>query len=301
LFYCDSAKQKNRIMKIRIGGVPEHFNYPWQYGIKNNYFKNAGIQIEWYDFPGGTGAMAEALKNNELDMAILLTEGAIKEIVQGANYKISKTYVDSPLIWGIHTSSKNKNANLSNLGSMKYAISRIGSGSHLMAYVHAAESNVQLRDNQMNIVGNINNARKSLEEKANDLFFWEKFMTKPFVDSGELVRLGCYPTPWPCFMIVTNNTFNRKNYTILNLLFDILNNILLELKTYEPIANEIATTFHLKLNDTRDWLKSTEWNCNFDLKGTSLTNVCKTLKELSLINSIPPINELIHESVNLTK
>ena len=99
-------------MKIRIGGVPEHFNFPWHYGIKKGYFQKEGIEVEWHDFPGGTGAMSEALKNNELDMAILLTEGAVKEIIQGANFKISKTYVDTPLVWGIHTSAKNEKANL---------------------------------------------------------------------------------------------------------------------------------------------------------------------------------------------
>jgi len=288
-------------MNIRIGGVPEHFNFPWHYGIKKNYFQKKGIEIEWHDFPGGTGAMSEALKNNELDMAILLTEGAIKEIIQGANFKISKTYVDSPLVWGIHTSAKNEKANLSNLASMNYAISRLGSGSHLMAYVHAAESNIQLKEAQMKIVGNISNARASLETNETDLFFWEKFMTKPFVDSGELKRLDSFPTPWPCFMIVTNNVFNSKNSTNLMLLFDVLNNILLELNTYEPIVAEIAAAFHLKQDDTKDWLESTQWNCNFDLKGTSLLNVCNTLKELGLIDSMPPLNQLIHQSVNLTK
>lgn len=287
-------------MKIRIGGVPEHFNFPWHYGIKKGYFHKEGIEIEWHDFPGGTGAMSEALKNDELDMAILLTEGAVKEIIQGADFKISKTYVDSPLIWGIHTSAKNEKADLSDLGSMNYAISRLGSGSHLMAYVHAADSNIQLKETQMKIVGNISNARVSLGTGETDLFFWEKFMTKPFVDSGELKRLDSFPTPWPCFMIVTNNGFNSQNSTNLILLFHVLNNILLELKTYRPLVTEIATNFHLKQDDTKNWLESTEWNCNFDLKGTSLLNVCNTLKDLRLIDAVPPLNQLTHKSLILT-
>jgi len=93
-------------MKFRIGGVPEHFNFPWYYGIEMGYFDAAGFELEWADYPGGTGAMSNALKNNEIDMALLLTEGAIREICLGANFKIVKTYVETPLIWGIHTSSK---------------------------------------------------------------------------------------------------------------------------------------------------------------------------------------------------
>ncbi len=73
---------------IRIGGVPEHFNMPWHYAIENKLFTVEGINLEWTDFPGGTGSMANALKNNDLDMAVMLTEGAIVDIENGANNSI---------------------------------------------------------------------------------------------------------------------------------------------------------------------------------------------------------------------
>mgnify|MGYP000917301955 CR=1 FL=1 len=28
---------------VRVGGVPEHFNYAWYIGLKNNLFKENGI------------------------------------------------------------------------------------------------------------------------------------------------------------------------------------------------------------------------------------------------------------------
>ena len=65
---------------VRIGGVPEHFNYAWYIGLKKNAFKAQGIDLRWVDCPGGTGQMTEALKRNSIDMAIVLTEG-------DANYK----------------------------------------------------------------------------------------------------------------------------------------------------------------------------------------------------------------------
>ncbi len=40
-------------------------------------FRSKGIIYEWIDYPGGTGAMVEALRNGELDVAIMLTEGAV--------------------------------------------------------------------------------------------------------------------------------------------------------------------------------------------------------------------------------
>ena len=68
---------------VRIGGVPEHFNYAWYIALKNNAFKAQGIDLCWVDCPGGTGQMTEALKQNSIDIAVVLTEGIIKAISDG--------------------------------------------------------------------------------------------------------------------------------------------------------------------------------------------------------------------------
>lgn len=86
-------------MKLHIGGVPEHFNYPWHYGLLNGFFKKSGLDIQWQDVKGGSGAMTKMLANNELDFALVLTEGIIKHIASGGTSRIIQQYVKSPLIW----------------------------------------------------------------------------------------------------------------------------------------------------------------------------------------------------------
>ena len=39
---------------------------------------------------------------------------------------------------------------------------------------------------------------------------WEKFTTKPLVDSGEWRRVGECVTPWPCFVVAATNTALEK-------------------------------------------------------------------------------------------
>ena len=124
---------------IRIGGVPEHFNYAWYLGLKNNFFKDKGINLRWVDCPGGTGEMTEALRTNSIDMAVVLTEGIVKAISDGLSSKIVQTYVESPLIWGIHVANNAPYQILSELKNTQAAISRLGSGSHLMAYINAQQ------------------------------------------------------------------------------------------------------------------------------------------------------------------
>jgi len=187
------------------------------------------------------------------------------------------------------------------LGNMKYAISRLGSGSHLMAYVHAQTKKILLDEKQMIVVGDITNARKSLNNYESDLFFWEKFMTKPFVDSGELKLLDKFPTPWPCFMMVSNNEFYFENKNLIVTLCEILNRIVKELVSDTFLASKIADKFHLKLVDIEEWLQNTKWNSNFEINRSSMEQVYKSLLSLGLIDSQIDIKELVHDTVKITK
>ena len=88
--------------KINIGGVPEHFNLAWYLTLKNGEYKEKEINLRWKDYPSGTGDMCKALRNKDIDLAVILTEGIIKDIIDGNQSKIVQTFVRSPLIWGIH-------------------------------------------------------------------------------------------------------------------------------------------------------------------------------------------------------
>ena len=51
---------------------------PWYIAKEKGAFAAAGIDLEYTDYPGGTGAMTKALNENALDVAVLLTEGCVK-------------------------------------------------------------------------------------------------------------------------------------------------------------------------------------------------------------------------------
>lgn len=91
---------------LKIGGVPEHFNLPWHQAISQGDFEKQGIRVEWKEYPGGTGEMTRDLRNGSLDLAVLLTEGIVADIVKGNPSKIISLYVESPLIWGIHVPAR---------------------------------------------------------------------------------------------------------------------------------------------------------------------------------------------------
>ena len=80
-------------MKLRVGGVPEHFNLPWRLAIEEGKFKAADIELHWSDMTGGTGQMIKGLQAGSLDIAVLLTEGITRAILKGLDAKIIAVYV----------------------------------------------------------------------------------------------------------------------------------------------------------------------------------------------------------------
>ena len=218
---------------VKIVGVPEHFNLPWHISIENGAFEKAGIDLQWTDIPEGTGKMCQLLKEGTTDIAIVLTEGIVKDIVAGNPSSIVQVYVKSPLIWGIHVSGNSKHTCLSDVEHGKVAISRFGSGSHLMAYVNAQQENWNTEALQFEIVNTIDGAVEALNHGNADYFMWERFMTQPIVDKGVFRRIGECPTPWPCFVVAVRNEVLEKHEELCSIVFSIVSQTAKEIKEDE--------------------------------------------------------------------
>jgi len=268
---------------IRIGGVPEHFNLPWHLAMEQGDFEKEGLQIQWKDFPGGTGDLNSALRNNEIDVAVILTEGIIKDIIAGNKSKIVQTYVQSPLVWGIHVAYGSPYQSLQELEKTKVAISRNGSGSQLMAYVNAKNEGWNIEDLEFEIVGTIDGAVSALENDNAQYFMWEHFTTKPLVDKGTFRRVADCPTPWPCFVIAVREEFLISNKHDLQRMLKVINAKTKDFKDIPKIDKVLAKRYDQKIEDINEWLKITEWSQQ-NLTEEELKNVQESLIDLNLIS-----------------
>lgn len=272
---------------IKIVGVPEHFNLPWQMCIENGEFEDAGINLEWTDIPEGTGKMCQMLRDGETDIAVILTEGIVKDIVAGNPSSIVQVYVKSPLIWGIHVAANSKYKSLADLKGTKAAISRFGSGSHLMSFVNAQNQGWNTNDLQFEIVNTIDGAVESLTKGEADYFMWERFMTKPLVDNGTFRRVADCPTPWPCFVIAVRNEILEKHANVIELILEIINATTEEFKYIPSIDRTLANKYNQKLEDIQEWLSLTQWSQKQIDKNT-LEKVQNQLLSLNIIeNKLP--------------
>tara|TARA_R110002111_G_scaffold179165_3_gene244796 strand:- start:1573 stop:2454 length:882 start_codon:yes stop_codon:yes gene_type:complete len=282
------------LKNVNIIGVPEHFNFPWQLAIEEGAFGARGINLKWTDIPEGTGKMAQLLKDNETDLAIILTEGIVKSISEGNPSKIVQEYIATPLLWGIHVAAKSNYKTLADLKNKTAAISRYGSGSHLMAYVNAQNQGWDTQDLKFEVIDNINGAVASLTEGKADYFMWERFTTKPLVDQGVFRRITDCPTPWPCFVIAATDKFITENPGTLKHILDIINIYTSDFKRIPSIDRTLANTYNQQLEDIEHWLSLTEWGQN-NISKKNLELVQNTLKDLNLIEKITPSKEILYK------
>ena len=271
------------LKKITVGGVPEHFNFPWHTGIESNAFADAGIDLQYVDFPGGTGAMTKALRAKELDVAIVLTEGCVADILNGNPSRIVQAYVQSPLIWGIHVADGSSIDDIEQINGKRYAISRYGSGSHLMAIVDAAQRGWPTDAMQFVVVKNLAGAREALASGEADIFFWERFTTSPFVANGEFRRLGVRETPWPAFVICVRQEVLEQQGEIVSQMLNVINEQCRNLMKSSSAVEEIAQRYELDSDQVAEWFSMTQWSTTVGSPVEKLDVAISFLQKLKLV------------------
>lgn len=278
---------------FKIAGVPEHFNLPWHLCLENGEFEEAGIDLQWIDIPEGTGKMCQMLRDGETDIAVILTEGIVKDITAGNPSKIVQVYVESPLIWGIHVDAKSNFTSLTDIENGKVAISRMGSGSHLMSIVNAQNQGWKTNELQFEIVNTIDGAVDALSAGKADYFMWEKFMTKPLVDNGTFRRIADCPTPWPCFVIAVREELLQSHAQTIQHILEIINVTTAEFKDIPSINRTLAERYNQKTEDINQWLSQTRWSQkNITLE--TLNKVQNQLFDLNLINKKSTFAEMVY-------
>lgn len=245
---------------IHIAGVPEHFNLPWHMALEEGAFKQRGIALKWTDVPEGTGKMCELLQKGKADLAIILTEGIVKSISEGNPARIVQGYIASPLLWGIHVAAGSHFPDTEALQHKTAAISRPGSGSHLMVYLHAQSKGWDTTALRFKTVHTLEGAVTALSEGDADYFLWEHFTTKPLVDQKVFRCLDDFPTPWPCFVIAARTAFLEVHPGLLRHVLEVINLYTGEFKSIPSIDRTLANRYGQQLPDIREWLAGTEWS-----------------------------------------
>ncbi|MBN7815904.1 type 2 periplasmic-binding domain-containing protein [Algoriphagus pacificus] len=270
---------------IRITGVPEHFNLPWKNVIARQPFKSEGIQLEWIEESRGSGQMNKAIRENETEIALILTESFLQDFENGNPSKMIGFHVKSPLIWGIHIPGSCEVDNLSEIKEPSFLISRMGSGSQLMSFVLAKREGWQKESLNFKIVGNLPGALEAMSPEDPDMFLWEKYTTKAWVDSGDFKRIGEVPSPWSCFVIVASNKALETSEDVIIQLRDLVYEEAAKLQKSEDLPNLIHNNYDLAVEDVKAWLSQTTWATTPEVSRRDMDLAMNEMAELGILKN----------------
>ena len=189
------------------------------------------------------------------------------------------------MIWGIHTGAKNELQYHGQIYDRQYAISRFGSGSHLMAIVDATVNDKTLSKEQFTIIKDLDGALASLEALETDVFYWEKYTTKPYVDSGQLRRIGEFVTPWPCFVIAARDQILEKAPQVIRDMLKVIHNSCWQFMSTDDVIPLVAERYDQQVKDVESWYHSTEWATHGWVSDKMLRSVIKNLKVAEIIDN----------------
>ncbi|THV07324.1 periplasmic binding protein-like II [Dendrothele bispora CBS 962.96] len=273
-------------MPLRIGYVREHFSSPLlQYADQDK-----GKTFTLVECPSGTGQLINRLTNDEIDVAIALTDPLISGIANGSTaYKLVGSYVSTPLNWAVITGKDSKYNSISDLRNTTLGISRHGSGSETMAYVMAFQQGWTTNDMKFKVNNDIRGLVASVNDDSSSAFMWEWFTTKPWLDKGEVRFIGAVPTPWPSWTIAAKTTAPSEE----------LKQFLATLSTYvkdfdsEESRTEknipfIKQRFGYKEEDIQAWLKTVKYpeDC-LKLDRKVIEDTLDVLKKAQVIKTEP--------------
>jgi ABC-type nitrate/sulfonate/bicarbonate transport system substrate-binding protein len=226
--------------------------------------------------------MSEALENEDIHLAIMLTEGSVKQIADGKPFKILQKYIATPLNWGIYVNPSSEITEVNELEKSTAAISRYGSGSHLMTYLLAKSQ--RWEENQLSFVevNYLEGGIEAIQKNEASYFMWEHFTTQPYVENGIFKQIGTFPTPWPCFVIVVKKNIEEQYRDQINELLKIVNQYASQLKNEKQIEHKIAAQFSLKEEAIKSWLQITDWSSQ-KFTDEEHNYVCEMLKKTGII------------------
>ena len=253
--------------------------------------------------------MITSLRSDTIDLAIGLTEGWVAGLLtaQGQKekgYKVVGEWVQSSLRWAIVTGRDRHDVNtVTDLQNHKrVGVSRLGSGSHIMAFVLARQERLTsssgdakafdivplgpLADLITGVTG------KEGGKTAADFFMWEHFTTKPYFHGQDspLKKIGEIYTPWPSWHIAASEkTFpNPDSDRRLAMVLEMLDRGIKKFNDDPEVGVRMLGTgelgCHYSEDDAREWLRTAEFaNATRGVKRQVLTDVIKVLQGAGVV------------------
>lgn len=271
------------LLPLRITGVPEPYNLPWRLGIERRAFLRAGVDLQWTDVGEGTGRMCRMLAAGETDLAVLVTEGAVRDIANGGEERIIGTWVESPLTWGVHVPGNSSVHSVDDLGDARYLVSRMNSGSHVMGTLHAQRQGRATTAADFEVVNDLNGALARMADGRPCAFLWDTFVTAKHVASGAMRVVDEYRPDWPAFVVVARSELVERHPKAIATAMKIVRDQASGFAVGKSAAQVIAARYGADALQAAAWLQRVSWSRDGALSEEAIAKVVRALHGVALV------------------
>ncbi|MBK7271356.1 MAG: hypothetical protein IPI07_18165 [Flavobacteriales bacterium] len=127
-----------------------------------------------------------------------------------------------------------------------------------MAY--ALTHSWKVTEKDLVIVNDLPGAVERLQGPSPLAFLWEKYTTKPLVDSGALRRVDEYRSSWPSFVIVARESVLAEHAEPVKRLLKVIRDQSLGLMSKKTAPEMVAQRYRLKLRGCAGVVRRVRWN-----------------------------------------
>ena len=197
-------------------------------------------------------------------------------------------------MWGVHVAAGARERHIDQLADLRFAISRYGSGSELMAYVLADQRGWELGDDRFVVVGGLDGAIQALPAGDAEIFLWERFVTAPFVRRGVFRRLDDLVADWPAFYTAAQPALLDGNRSLVD---EVVAVVLARAASLaadpDRAVAEITDRYDMSADDVRAWLRLVEWAPTPSVDREMLAATMTSMAELGRIDTPISVDDLL--------
>ena len=151
-----------------------------------------------------------------------------------------------------------------------------------MAIVDASLRGWSTEDLQFVPVHSLDGAREAFSADEADAFFWEKYTSNPFVESGEFRRIGERETPWPAFVVCVRKDCLDQYRQPVKRVLEIVNSVCDRLMHSDRASELISQRYGIQQGVVEEWFGLTRWDTGFESPLDQIQTVRNYLEQLGL-------------------
>ena len=145
----------------------------------------------------------------------------------------------------------------------------------------------------------IDGALESLAKNETQIFYWEKYTTKPSTENGTLRMIGEFSAPWSSFLIVASDDALANKREAINKALEVINEQSAQFVSSPQTVPLLQQRFKLSEADAYTWLLSTVWSHDYSVRLRGLENAKQALMKTGSVTADLNIEDLCDEQITL--